>query len=90
MRTVNKIEVKFPFCILFYKMETRSKTIQNREPKYTVEIDFDKASEMWKENKISQGNGTYRYCCMGKTRTGEKCSCKRIAETEYCKKHTKK
>ena len=28
-----------------------------------VDIDFDKASEKWRENKVHIGNGTFKYVC---------------------------
>ena len=32
-----------------------------QQPKYAVNIDFDEASNAWKANKRSIGNGSYRY-----------------------------
>ena len=68
-------------------MKTRSET---KCEIYSVDIDFDAASEAWKTNKISQGNGTYRYCCMAvisKMNSQEKCSRKIVSPHEYCRRH---
>ena len=32
-----------------------------QKPLYDVDIDFDEASEAWRANKISIGNGEYKY-----------------------------
>ena len=32
-----------------------------QKPLYDVDIDFDEASEAWQANKISIGNGQYKY-----------------------------
>lgn len=32
-----------------------------KKPLYDVDIDFDEASEAWRANKISIGNGQYKY-----------------------------
>jgi hypothetical protein len=41
-------------------MQTRS---QGANGKYEVNIDFDGASNAWKANKKSIGNGQYKYIC---------------------------
>ena len=38
-----------------------------------VEINFDEASEEWRKNKISKGNGTYRYICGQICKSGKPC-----------------
>ena len=59
-------------------METRQQTRENilyeKNALYEVNIDFDDASEAWKANKKSTGNGCYKYVC-GHTslKTGKKC-----------------
>lgn len=40
-------------------MKTRSQT----KELYEVNIDFDDASNSWKQNKKYMGNGTYKYIC---------------------------
>jgi hypothetical protein len=40
-------------------MITRS--MSRMRPLYEVNIDFDEASTAWKANKISTGNGCYKY-----------------------------
>ena len=45
-------------------MMTRSKTLQmcnSVQEQYTVDIDFDTASNAWLANKIPLGCGTYKY-----------------------------
>lgn len=32
-----------------------------KEPSYSVNIDFDNASKEWRKNKISLGNGMFKY-----------------------------
>jgi len=47
-------------------MKTRSQTIEQNiinQNQYSVDIDFDYASECWKKNKKSIGNGSYVYIC---------------------------
>jgi len=71
-------------------MQTRSQTKSQIKPLYEVNIDFDDASEAWKFNKKSIGNGTYKYiCCVLKT-NGEKCGIKCINGEQYCRIHYKK
>lgn len=52
-------------------------------------IDFDQASAAWMKNKRSIGNGTYKYCCMAKTKSGEKCKNKPLSELSFCHIHKK-
>ena len=73
-------------------MQTRSQTRLSvgHMPMYTVEIDFDGASEAWKANKIPKGNGTYAYRCTKTLKTGENCSQKCCGTNDYCKRHLQK
>lgn len=58
-----------------------STTTTTMKPLYEVHIDFDEASAAWKANKVSVGNGCYKYiekiCGVvmknGKTCMREKC-----------------
>ncbi len=51
----DSINIKAPInCALYMP-----KYIQ--KPLYEVDIDFDEASEAWRSNKISIGNGQYKY-----------------------------
>ena len=43
------------------RMVTRS---SNNSPRYDVDIDFDEASEAWRANKKSIGNGMFKYVGM--------------------------
>ena len=68
-------------------MQTRSKT--NYHENNFVNIDFDEASLLWRENKKSMGNGTYIYTftCKNICKNGKTCTKKCTADTEYCYIH---
>jgi hypothetical protein len=73
-------------------MKTRSQTkaeSQNLEFRqlYEVNIDFDEASEAWKANKKSIGNGSYKYICAKRGKNNKNCSMKCLAGEDYCKTH---
>ena len=70
-------------------MQTRSqsKNLLNKSQLYEVIIDFDGASEAWKANKKSAGNGTYTYVCQNKTITGKLCRKKCLLGINFCKTH---
>ena len=73
-------------------METRSQTkLIKLTPvsTFNVEIDFDGASEAWKANKKSIGNGSYKYVCSQKIKNGNYCSLKCLSGEIYCKTHLK-
>lgn len=57
---------------------------------YSVNINFDEASEVWKANKKSMGNGTYKYICCATTLSGKQCKRESILFEEYCKIHIQK
>jgi len=78
-------------------MNTRSQTkkIQDekREEKenivlYMVEIDFDEASNMWRKNKKSIGNGSYKYICCSETKSGTQCKRESMKGHNCCKIHS--
>jgi hypothetical protein len=69
-------------------METRSKTFFKKQL-YEVKINFEEASECWKSNKKSIGNGCYRYICLQKTKTGNVCNRKPDLYQDFCKIHNK-
>jgi hypothetical protein len=71
-------------------MQTRSQTKYTQAGIYSVDIDFDDASQAWKSNKVSKGNGTYGYRCMAMKRDG--CQCTQIVygQKDYCSRHCKK
>jgi len=56
---------------------------------FKVNIDFDEASKMWKENKWKLDGGTYKYRCMKEGHNGAKCISKCLAGEEYCRIHIK-
>jgi len=65
-------------------MRTRS---QSKHAEFI--IDFDFASESWKANKISKGNGTYVYACIAIKLNGCKCSQSVSKNTDFCIRHKK-
>lgn len=50
-------------------MQTRSKSkverisLENNDGRYKVDIDFDEASRMWRENKKQVSSGVFVYLC---------------------------
>ena len=72
-----------------FKMKTRSQSSSEKKKIFSVEIDFDEASEAWKANKKSIGNGSYKYICQSKTNSGNQCKRESNAGSHYCKTHTK-
>ena len=80
------------------KIESKNETKREREREiekenivlYMVEIDFDEASRMWKANKKSIGNGSYKYICSQKTISGNKCKRESLPGCDFCKTHLKK
>ena len=72
-------------------MNTRSQTKKMNTIKtdlYTVEINFDEASESWRSNKKSIGNGHYKYICSQKTKTGNQCKRESLKFCDNCKMHS--
>jgi len=77
-------------------MKTRSQTRQEtntikEEPRqlFEVNIDFDEASEAWRANKKSIGNGSYKYLCAKLNKNNNCCANKCIYGENYCKTHLK-
>jgi len=68
-------------------MYTRSKRIMDSS---TVDIDFDEASECWKSNKKSIGNGSYKYVCCVLTKKNNKCNRQCLPGEEFCRWHRNK
>ena len=69
-------------------MKTRSQTKYENSALFEVNIDFDGASEAWKANKKSIGNGMYKYVCEQKSKNGRNtCTAKCLPGEIYCKKH---
>lgn len=64
---------------------------RNKSPIYEVNIDFDEASEAWKKNKKSMGNGVYKYVCGCDTKNGTPCQKKpyKLSIVGYCDLHDK-
>ena len=54
---------------------------------YDIIIDFDEASNAWLANKVRQPNATYKYRCLGKTKTNKHCNKIPLKYTNYCSCH---
>ena len=66
-------------------MNTRSKT-RELQTIYTVDIDFDEASEAWRANKKKLSNGCYAYTCCKQLKNGS--MCRQIPrDGDYCSRH---
>ncbi len=68
-------------------MNTRSQTKYDNSSLYEVLINFDEASEAWKQNKLSIGNGSYRYLCKKRGIRNNMCIKKCLQGEEYCCVH---
>lgn len=54
---------------------------------FDVNIDFDEASNAWKLNKKTIGNGCYKYKCIKITKTGKPCNKESLPNINYCRWH---
>ena len=70
-------------------MQTRSQ-LKSFKNQLEFVFDFDAASESWKANKKSIGNGSYTYVCQKKSITGKFCIRKCLAGQHFCKSHCNK
>jgi len=70
-------------------MKTRSQSKLESMALYEVDINFDEASEAWKANKRSIGNGSYKYVCVKRGKKNNYCICKCLPGEDYCKRHFK-
>lgn len=71
-------------------VKTRSETSRVQiQTIYEVNINFDEASEAWKANKKSIGNGSYKYLCCEKNNKNKNCIGKCLPGLDYCKTHLK-
>jgi hypothetical protein len=70
-------------------MKTRSQTKSETKQLYEVNINFDEASEAWRANKKSIGNGMYKYLCVKRCKNNNCCANKCIYGEDYCKTHLK-
>jgi len=71
-------------------MKTRSETKYENSSLYEVIIDFDEASEAWKANKRSTGNGCYKYLCSHICKSGSLCKREPKQGENYCSTHLTK
>jgi len=65
---------------------TLLKEVDPVKPLYEVNIDFDAASNAWMTNKISIGNGHYKYICIY-NKNGSRCGKSCYKELIYCWHH---
>jgi len=70
-------------------MLTRSQTKYQYDVTYEVNINFEEASQLWKANKTSTGNGTYKYVCQNIYKTGKKCAKNCLMGEDFCSTHIK-
>jgi hypothetical protein len=70
-------------------MKTRSQYKYENSALYAVNIDFDGASESWKANKKSIGNGSYKYVCTKRGKNNNCCISKCLPGEDYCRNHLK-
>ena len=56
---------------------------------FESEYDFDFASECWRSNKKSTGNGCYKYMCQGVTKKGSIFNRSALMGEICCKMHLK-
>jgi hypothetical protein len=85
--------IQYYKAVIIVKMQTRSQTRSQQSTNsalFQVDIDFDGASEAWKSNKKSTGNGCYKYVCQQITKYGTCCKRESLANSEFCKMHNKK
>ena len=69
-----------------YFEDLKASEIKN-ENECEVIIDFDKASEAWKSNKKSIGNGYYVYICGNKNKAGKRCNKNVPLGQCFCSQH---
>ena len=63
-QTRNKLQIDTSYCDNNTQSPPRAPSglrSSSRLPKFTVDIDFDSASNEWRKNKRSTGNGCYSY-----------------------------
>jgi len=85
---LERLIVKYNGVILEPVVYTEPINNTKRE-EYPVEIDFDGASRAWLANKHKLPDATYKYKCLGQTKTGNVCKRNPIKNTDYCCCHIK-
>jgi hypothetical protein len=68
-------------------MKTRSQT---KLIEYTVDIDFDEASNFWNANKKKIANCCYQYVCGEKLKNGNFCKRNIVKDSTTCSIHKNK
>lgn len=66
----------------------REEKITKQINEFEVNIDFDEASNAWKSNKKSIGNGSYKYVCPLE-KNGKRCGKSCYKQLLYCWQHRK-
>lgn len=74
-KTLDKVEINFDYA---------SEELNEYKSLYNVEIDFDDASKAWRENKVSIGNGSFRYLCKKRGRNNNLCIKNCLKGEDYC------
>ena len=82
---ITRSKTKFEKSILDFHGNNEVKF--EKAVKFEVNIDFDGASEAWKANKISIGNGSYKYVCQKINKNNNNCKRKCLLGENYCKIH---
>ena len=58
---------------------------------FPVTIDFEEASKEWRKNKVSIGNGSFRYrCAHFSVNKQQFCKNKPVLSSPFCRFHYKK
>ena len=78
-KILNKVDINFD-----YSREDLNEHISL----YNINIDFDDSSKAWRENKLSIGNGNFRYLCKKRGRNNNLCIKNCLKGEEYCYIHS--
>jgi len=87
--TRSQLRSQIHFKSLLDDKASNNKNIKSVPQKYNIDIDFDFASKIWKQNKKSTGDGSYVYICGYLTHKGIPCQNKSGKHTQYCHLHRK-
>ena len=68
-------------------MQTRSEIKYANSAIYEVNIDFDEASTLWRQNKKQVSPGQFKYICTIIKKDGAKCGNSLTKDNQYCWTH---
>ena len=71
----------------YLKIQSQTQIQTSKKVQFDINIDFDKASNAWKLNKKSTGNGCYKYVCVKIKQNGHQCKNDSLKNCEHCKFH---